>query len=200
MKIIEIHNQPEFDALPKSFTEHTYINISGSVEVNRDYNNSTVTACDNSTVNNYSSCSVLFAFMLSVVIMRVKNKVKKAHKTATVINKWVKAEITNKMFCETLEKVKAGDILYKSVNPDTFCDFRTGKIKYEGAVTCPDWDSNPERECGGGLHLSPTKEMALGYNVGKVLKCVVRPQDFVVYQAGDFTKVRCKRVTVIGEV
>ena len=89
-------------------------------------------------------------------------------------------------------------ILYKSVNPDTLCDFYTGKIKYEGTVTCPDWDDNEQRECGGGLHLSPTPELALSYNKGKVLKCKVNIEDFVVYSQ-NISKVRCKKVKVLGE-
>ena len=126
-------------------------------------------------------------------------KVLKKHKTATIVHQ-VKRAVDKPMFLQTLEKVKEGYVLYKSVKPDTLCDFQTGKIKYEGVVTCPDWDKDPNRECGGGLHLSPTPGMALSYHTGKLLRCVVKPRDFVIYQAGDFTKVRCRKVTVIGEV
>ena len=90
-------------------------------------------------------------------------------------------------------------ILYKSVNPETLCDFYTGKIKYEGVVTCPDWNPDKNIQCGNGLHLSPTPEMALNYNNGKVLKCKVALKDIVVY-ATDISKVRCHKVTVIGEL
>ncbi len=89
--------------------------------------------------------------------------------------------------------------LYKSVNPDTLCDFYTGKIKYAGTVTCPDFDPNPERECGGGLHLSPTPELAMSFNRGKVLKCEVALKDIVVF-GRNIDKVRCRKVTVTGEV
>ena len=89
--------------------------------------------------------------------------------------------------------------LYKSVNPDTLCDFYTGKIKYKGTVTCPDFDPDTERECGGGLHLSPTPELALSYNPGKVLKCKVHKKDFVVFPH-NIDKVRCKEVKVVGVV
>jgi hypothetical protein len=85
--------------------------------------------------------------------------------------------------------------LYKSVRDD-HTDFWTGTIKYEGIVTCPDWDDNIERQCGGGLHLSPTPELALRYNQGKILECKVHINDFVVYPT-DITKVRCKTVEVI---
>ena len=93
---------------------------------------------------------------------------------------------------------KSNIILYKSVNPETLCDFYTGKIKYEGTVTCPDWDDNDQQGCGGGLHLSPTPELALFYDQGKVLKCKVNIEDFVVYSQ-NISKVRCKKVKVLGE-
>ena len=57
---------------------------------------------------------------------------------------------------------------------------------------------NEQRECGGGLHLSPTPELALSYNKGKVLKCKVNIEDFVVYSQ-NISKVRCKKVKVLGE-
>jgi hypothetical protein len=138
-------------------------------------------------------------FMWATLIMKFcVCKVVKKHKTAQIV-KHKRTKITNALFCNTLEKVKEGYILFKSVNPATLCDFQTGKIKYEGMVTCPDWDKDPNRECGGGLHLSPTPGMALSYHTGTVLRCAVKAADFVLYQPGDFTKVRCKRVTVIGE-
>jgi len=88
--------------------------------------------------------------------------------------------------------------LYKSVNPKTSRDFYTGKIRYEGTVSCPDFDPNPERECGGGLHLSPTPDLALRFNKGKVLKCEVALKDIVVYKH-NIDKVRCRKVKVIEE-
>jgi hypothetical protein len=126
-------------------------------------------------------------------------KVIKKHKTAKII-KQTKGKITNSMFFETVDSVKGGVILYKAVNPETFCDFQTGKIKYEGEVTCPDFDPDKNRECGGGLHLSPTPEMALSYHVGKVLKCLVKKEDIVIYHDGNYTKVRCRKVKVLSEV
>ena len=46
--------------------------------------------------------------------------------------------------------------------------------------------------------MSPSPSLALSYNEGLVLKCEVMPEDFVVY-GKDIKKVRCKRVTVLGE-
>jgi hypothetical protein len=90
-------------------------------------------------------------------------------------------------------------VLYKSVNPENNCDFYTGQIKYEGTVICPNFDPNPERQCGSGLHLSPTPELARSYNNGKVLECHVHIDDIVIY-GPDISKVRCRKVKVIGEV
>ncbi len=90
-------------------------------------------------------------------------------------------------------------ILYKVVNPKYNTDFYSGKIKYEGVVNCPDWNPNKNIQCGHGLHLSPTPALALSYHQGIVKKCRVKVKDFVVYP-DDITKVRCKRVEVLGAV
>jgi hypothetical protein len=110
-------------------------------------------------------------------------------------------------WCHTLDsfvdcynkQVKGKSItLYKSVNPQNKKDFYTNSIIYEGTVVCPDFDPNPDRECGGGLHLSPTPALALYHNKGLVLECSVNLQDIVVYPH-NITKVRCRKVKVIGE-
>ena len=88
--------------------------------------------------------------------------------------------------------------LYKSVRPDNHKDFYSNTIKYEGEVTCPDFNPDENIHCGNGLHLSPTPQLALSYKNGKILECIVATKDIVVY-GSDITKVRCKRVTVIGE-
>ena len=99
-----------------------------------------------------------------------------------------------------LTPTKAGYIiLFKSVNPETNCDFYTGRIKYEGTVECPDWNPDPEIQCGHGLHLSATPKDALDYNPnGKILKCKVNIKDIVIYPY-DISKVRCQKVQVLKE-
>jgi len=89
--------------------------------------------------------------------------------------------------------------LYKSVHPETYCDFRTGRIKYDGLVICPDWKPNPEIECGNGLHLSPRPKLALEYNKGTILECEVTLSDIAVY-AHNISKVRCAKVKVLREL
>ena len=85
--------------------------------------------------------------------------------------------------------------LYK-VTQDNGTDYYTGRIRYSGEVECPDWDDDTKRQCGGGLHLSPTPELALIYHHGQVLVCKCHVDDLVVYPH-DITKVRCRKVTVI---
>jgi len=104
-------------------------------------------------------------------------------------------------FCESYYLAVEDDsvILFKSVQPTSLLDFFTGKIRYDGVVECPDWDQNPLRECGGGLHLSPSPSLAQNHNKGTVLRCRVALKDIVVYPF-NITKVRCRKVEVLGEV
>ena len=94
-------------------------------------------------------------------------------------------------------------ILYKSVNPDTDCDFYTGKVKYEigKTVSAPDWDKHYTSECGAGLHLCPAPFLALSFNDGKVLKCRVKKTDCKTVSSPQYPhKVRCNHVEVLEKV
>jgi hypothetical protein len=142
------------------------------------------------------------ALMFAVIIMiGCVCKIRRKSKTATVIKNKI-AEHTKQDFKE----IYRGNLidkdtikLFKSVRPDNFRDFHSNSITYKpGVVTCPDFDPSKDRECGGGLHLSPLPELALSYNNGTVLVCSVKLKDIVVYPK-NITKVRCKKVTVIGE-
>jgi len=106
-----------------------------------------------------------------------------------------------KIFGAITEHQKGKIVLYKSVNPETLCDFHTGKIKYAIGtdVECPDWDPDPNRDCGGGLHLSHTAAKTQDFNRGKILKCLVDPKDVVIY-SGSIEKVRCRKVHPIAVV
>lgn len=273
MKVIEIHSQQEFDAVPKTFDELTELRIvSGVIVVKEAYNSarvvargsarvvargsahveawesasveardsasvvargsarveahdsSRVVARDSAHVVAWDSASVVAwesahveawgsasveawdesvtitgLFFWSTLIMKFcVCKVGKKHKTAKII-KQARGVVSKKEFLRTLERSGSGYVLYKSVNPETLCDFQTGKIKYSGVVVCPDWTPDPSLECGGGLHLSPRPGMALSYHRGKVLRCRVLARDMVLYQPGDFTKVRCRKVEVLED-
>ena len=128
--------------------------------------------------------------------------IKEKAKTVQII-KTTKAKYTKNDFLDIYDSKRIGKTkikLIKSVNPDTLCDFYTGTIKYEGIVNCSDFDDNENIQCGRGLHLSALPEQALSYNhQGKLLECEVNIKDFVVYP-DDISKVRCKKVKVIGEI
>ena len=135
----------------------------------------------------------------TAICIEQKCTIKQKDDTATVI---VCPRVLHdiKSFTEIYKENVTGKImiLYKSVQPDN-TDFYSGKIKYEGIAEAPDWNPDPEIQCGGGLHLSPTPELTQRYNVGKVLKCEVAIKDIVVY-GHDITKVRCRKVKVLEEV
>ena len=145
-------------------------------------------------------CHLSTAFLRGVKKTQIKT-FKKA-KTATVILQPATFKHTKKSYLGINKPDKDGYLtLFKSVNPKNNRDFRTNTIEYKvgSDVVCPDWDPNPERECGGGLHLSQTAMTAYSYNNGKLLKCKAHKNDVVVFGA-NVSKVRCKKVTVIEEV
>jgi hypothetical protein len=137
-----------------------------------------------------------------VALDGVKIKLPKKDKTATVIHrKLVEHNIDSFVDIYNLSIENKSVILYKTVHKDTGCDFRTGHIKYEGIVECPDFDPSNDRECGGGLHLCATPEQAVMFADGpyKILKCRVKLKDIVVYSK-NIEKVRCRQVEVLEQV
>ena len=179
----------------------TIRSVYGNATIRYVYGNATIQyVSGNATIRVFSDAATIEAALMFAVIIMVGCvcKIMKRAKTASVIKNKI-ATYTKANFLQLYEPDKKGNVtLYKSVNPETGCDFYSGEIKYEGTVTCPDWDGDKKRQCGGGLHLSPLPEMALKYNEGKILKCKVHKNNFVVYP-NDISKVRCKEVTVIGE-
>ncbi len=165
--------------------------------------NSSVEAWENSSIKVYSEyCELKKAMQESVIInIGIKNKPKKQDKTSTTLYKKISEWTKNKFLDLYKNQVNKNKIiLYKSVNPETECDFYTGKINYKDntIVECPDWNGDKNIQCGNGLHLSPTPQLALSYNKGKIKVCEVTIKDFVIYSK-DITKVRCKKVKVIGD-
>ena len=208
MKEIIVHTQRELDLAVKEkdveiiirdTTE--WLSVYDNATIQSVYDNATIKyVYGNATIKIYSpDVTILNAVMYAVIIMiGCVCKLKKKTKTVSVIKNKI-AEYTKKDFTDIYGTDKDGNLtLYKSVNPQNDSDFHTGKIKYQGTVICPDWDNDKNRQCGGGLHLSPLPHLALSYNQGKLLECKVNKKDFVVYPR-DISKVRCKKVTVIGE-
>ena len=220
--IKQISTQKELDSFKDGFNNYTEIHITSDpnilISINQAPKNSLIILRGsshavlwgsshaelrgNSSAKIQNSSVTIDKLLEQAVAICIDKKCKiiKKDKTAKcIITPKVKYNINN--FVDIYFENKIGKtkiILYKSVNPKTFCDFYTGKIKYENTVICPDFDPNINRQCGGGLHLSPTPELALSYNQGKVLKCEVEIKDIVVFP-DDITKVRCKKVKVIGE-
>ena len=228
---IIVHSQSEFDAIPKDFDgliviEKTIGVISVEARGNSSVvawdnssvvargnsrvearGNSSVVAWDNSSVEARGNSSVVArenssgkAFDNSRILILDKSAKFKNYMNA-VIQNYVEPKYTKDIFVELAEKEKGKLVLYKSVDPETLCDFYTGKIKYElgQTVECPDWDPDESRECGGGLHLSPTARKTQEFNKGKILKCLVDSEDIVVY-SGSIEKVRCKKVFPVAIV
>ena len=216
MREIIVHTQKELDAALKEkdvdiviqdTTE--WLSVSGNATIRYVYGNATIQSVygnatiqsvyGNATIKIFSSDVCLESVLMMAVIIMIGCvcKIKKKSKTVTVIqNK--KAEYTQKDFINIYGCDDGYVTLYKSVNPKNGRDFYSDTIEYKGVVTCPDWNPDHDIECGNGLHLSPLPHLALLYNQGKLLKCKVHKNDFVVYP-NNITKVRCKKVTVIGE-
>jgi len=155
----------------------------------------------NSTIKIFSSnvkIEKLLQYAIAINIDCNPTIIKKVD-TATIINNPL-AKYDKESFLDIYsEKIKNNKItLYKSVNPETNYDFYSGKIKYSGSVKPEKWNPDPNIQCGDGLHLSPLPQLALNYNQGKLLECEVDLDDFVVYP-NDITKVRCKKVKVVGD-
>jgi len=167
------------------------------------YGSSQVTAYGNTMVTVLSAMVIIqkIAQFAIVSLDGVTVKLPKKAKTATVIKrKLVEYDIDSFVDIFNLTIENDSVILFKSVNKETLCDFRTNTIKYEGLVKCPDFDSDKNRECGGGLHLCATPQGAISFANGpyKLLKCRVKLKDIVVYSKS-IEKVRCRQVTVLGE-
>jgi len=172
------------------------------------WENATVRASGNATVRAWGNAIIralaaikIEAFHWVTVICQDCKPAIKRHGENVTIARTKTLKHTQETFTDIYPADKQGFTeMFKSVRPDTLCDFYTGDIKYEGVVECPDWDANKDRQCGGGLHVSPTPEMALRYNGGgKVLRVRVHKDDYVVYP-DDITKVRCRKLEVIGPV
>jgi hypothetical protein len=154
----------------------------------------------NSVIRLFSQIKRLALKKFSVAIsIGFKARVEFKAETAQLIEQPV-ATCDKEEFLDIYSKNMQTDgrvLLYKSVQDDD-TDHYTGKIKYEGTVRPAKWDPDGNRQCGDGLHLSPTPQLAQSYNSGKIKKCLVKPEDFVVYPH-DITKVRCREVIVLED-
>ena len=189
----------------------TIQSVYGNTTIKSVYGNATIKSVyGNATIQSVYGNATIQIFNCNVKIITIKQNAviifQDCKPVIKIKHKFVLFTKTQKHNIETFCDIYKDNLinknnitLYKSVNTETLCDFRTGKIKYKGTVECPDWNPDSSIQCDNGLHLSPTPEMALSYNKGKLLKCSVAIKDIAVY-GNDITKVRCKKVKVIGEV
>ncbi len=166
--------------------------VSGSATIQHVYGNAQIVVHKKTvTILRAAQQAIIIAMSCVLNISKMDTSVAIVHRSQALHD----AESISEIF--QLKKIDDALVFYKSVTDDHM-DFWSKTIKYEGHVVCPDWDPSPVRQCGGGLHVSPTKKHALSYNKGKVLKVLVRPENLVIYQA-DLSKVRCRELDVIGE-
>ena len=163
------------------------------------WENSQVTAWENSQVTARGNSVTIKELRHSAILINKGVDVTpiKKDRTSKIVNQkqWLH---TKKSFLDIYPADDDGFVTLYKVTDENGLDRRTGTIKYEGIVECPDWDHDKDRQCGGGLHLSPEPYLALQYNTGPVKKCRVHRDDFVVY-GPDITKVRCRRVEVLED-
>ena len=181
---------------------NTTVMASGNATV-RASDNATVMAWDNATVGASGNATVRASGNATVRAWDNASILTLDHNQVhCLMNATSKEYIEPKYNHELLEAIADHDgtdlVLYKSVNPKTGCDFKTGKIQYKigTIVECPDWDPDPGRECGGGLHLSLSAQQTQNFSVGRILKCLVRPEDVIIYEPS-IDKVRCRAVRPI---
>jgi len=166
----------------------------------KSYDSSKIWAHDSSQIYVYNSgveIKELLNNSLLIKIDDVNPTVEKVHDTAQIIRQKIWKH-TKQSFLDLYPPDNDGYVTLYKVTQKDGTDYYSGKIKYEGKVVCPTFDSNPNRQCGCGLHLSPLPELASMYNAGPVKKCRVHKDNFVVYPT-DISKVRCSEVEVIEE-
>jgi len=136
--------------------------------------NSSVEAWGNSSIKNRSTKVLIKKLRQESVLINIGIKCNplQEDKTSTVINKKI-AKYNIETFCDIFKlPIRNNEItLYKSVNSEGR-DFWSNTIEYKGIVKCPDFDNSPERECGGGLHLSAKPEIRPFFSLWNVVKSV----------------------------
>ena len=169
------------------------------------YGNSFVELWNNSSAVLYGNSSgYVFDNAHVLVKDRIKRRELKSYGNGSI--KYSKEICYEKNVLDLFEKENGLQVLYKTVDKKTLCGFQQGGIQYEigKEVVCPDFDPNPERECGGGLHLCLKPAHTFRFVVGKILKgkilkCLADPADIVIYPKS-IEKVRCRAVKVVAEV
>ena len=158
------------------------------------WGNSSVVARENSNASVMDNSHVL-------VIGELNNREFKQYDNGT-IKKHIEIKY-DKTVLDRFEKENGKQVLYKAVNPETNFSYYNGGIHYKigEEIIADDFDPNPDRECGGGLHLcfSPKTTKLFTSGRTKILKCLADPVDIAVYSK-NIEKVRCRAVIPVAVV
>jgi hypothetical protein len=215
-----VTSQAEFDAAATDPTV-TEIEVRGSATV-RAYDSATVWAYDSATVRAYGSATV-WAYD-SATVWAYGSATVRAYDSATV---WAGSHVAVHLHSthasisggvvidhvapnlddapawaayHAVEIIDGNAILFKAVSPAlTAGEMYEAVTSYAigATVTAPDW--RDDRECGGGLHISPAPHMAAAYRHGGGMRFLkvstplsgIRPID---------DKCKVRTLTVLGEV
>jgi len=164
--------------------------------------NLTVVGAENSIFRIYSDMELKLFQQAVAIAQECSPKILHQDQTAQLL-KTLKSlhDLNSFLAIKEIEPINGKVTLYKYVRDD-FKDHYSGTLSYEpgGIVTEPNWDPDPERQCGRGLHFSASLRDAQGYNSsGRAIACEVAMEDIVIWPH-DISKVRCREVRVIEEV
>ncbi len=159
------------------------------------YGNSTVEACDNSTVEAYGNVQVLDKQYSGKINISGNSRI--VH---------IPKNINDFMDFYNIQHTKTTAIFYKAVRKDKDGIYRADRDSsfiYEvGKYKTEECDSNTEKDCSYGIHIS-TLNWALNYgdrwNNLAILELKTKISDIVLPKDSD-GKVRTSKVKVLGEV
>lgn len=194
MNRVEVKNQSELDAALKAgnypaCVGSEYFEVEGTVRAEA-WGNSQVTAWGNSRILAAGAVRITAGPFTAVT---------KVHPDAQVTGGVLiepPAITSPELWCEFygLDVVDGVVTVFKAVNANYHsprgADYSPGK-----APVAEDWDGMA-RECGGGLHFSPSPSHALGYNqdANHFMACPVALADIVVHYPAEYpdkVKARC---------
>lgn len=210
MSFVDVFTQEQLDQALKNndyplikgvgefvISDSSQVTAYGSSQV-RACNSSQVTACDSSQVRAYGSSQVR-AYDSSQVTACGSSQVRASKYVAVTKQQGFTGKVfggvvieipavdTAEKWCEFYgaEAIDGIVTLYKAVDDD----YATEKSRDAGIFyapgsmpSAPDWDGG-EKECGGGLHFSPSPAHALPFNryTTKFVACPVKASEIVVH-------------------
>ena len=147
----------------------------GSATV-RAYDSATVTASDRSVVSVLAASVALTLAGWATAILHADCHPATRGTGCVVVHRII-TDCASWLVSHGAECARGRMRLYKWVEEDGSA---TGGFRYtEGVVTAPDWDADPLRECGGGLHACASLRDALPYRDDRThaVEILVHPED-----------------------